>query len=237
MTAKQKIETFHVDRLDLNFAPKPWPYAIEHAEDIKAYFAERQRELPALWNGQVLVTYRTSMADGVFRGDFLQTDYASFTYWHSRGQPEAGISDCFAAAGILGADGAFLLGVMGDHTYNRGRIYFPCGTPDLSDIRGGKVDLEFNVERELKEETGLDVTDFSAEPGWAVATEGPLTVHIKVLRARETAALLRQRILDILAREKQPELADIRIVRDAGDFDQMMPDYIKAFMAQRFAGK
>lgn len=236
MTSKPKIGIFHVDRLELNFAPKPWPYAVEHAAEISAYFAARQRELPTLWNGQVLVTYRTSMTDGVFRGDLLQTDYASFTYWHSKGHPEAGITDCFASAAILGADGAFLLGVMGSHTFNRGRIYFPCGTPDLSDIRDGKVDLDFNVQRELKEETGLDIAEFSAEPGWTVMVEGPLTVHIKVLRASDTAAAVRARILDLLAHEKQPELADIRIVRDAGDFDPMMPGYVTAFLAHRFAG-
>ena len=66
----------------------------------------------------------------------------------------------------VAADGAFLLGVMGPHTINAGRIYFPCGTPDRSDIVGGKVDLDLSVRRELKEETGLDVAEFTAEPGW-----------------------------------------------------------------------
>ena len=34
---------FHVDRLDLNFMPKPWNYATEHRAEIDAVFAARQR--------------------------------------------------------------------------------------------------------------------------------------------------------------------------------------------------
>jgi 8-oxo-dGTP pyrophosphatase MutT (NUDIX family) len=227
---------FHVDRLELNFTPKPWPFAAERAAEIETFFAARQRLNPALWNGQVLLMHRHALDGGVFRGDFLQTDFASFTAWHTWDKPEAGVNDCFAAAAIVGADGAFLLGVMADHTFNGGRIYFPCGTPDPSDINGGKVDFEFSVGRELKEETGLDVSEFSAELGWTMVVDDPLIAQIKVLRSSQSAGDLRARILMQLATERQPELADIRIARSTADFDPMMPDFVKAFLAHRFGG-
>ena len=227
---------FHVDRLDLNFKPQPWPFAAARAAEIDAFFAARQRENPALWNGQVLLMHRHALDGGVFHGDFLRTDFASFSAWHSWGKPEAGVRDCFAAAAILGADGAFLLGVMAGHTFNGGRIYFPCGTPDPSDIAGAKVDFEFSVRRELKEETGLDVAEFSAEPGWTTVVDDALIAQIKVLRARQSAEDVRTRILKQLASEQQPELADIRTARSAADFDPMMPGYVKAFLAHRFGG-
>ena len=94
---------------------------------------------------------------GVLRGEYLETDYASFAAWQHWGRPPAGVRDCFGAAAILTADGAFLLGVMGPHTLNAGEIYFPCGTPDPADIIDGKVDLDLSIRRELKEETGLDI--------------------------------------------------------------------------------
>jgi hypothetical protein len=43
---------------------------------------------------------------------------------------------------------------------------------------------------------------------------------------------LRRRILDYLAREAAPELADIRIVRSPRDFDPMMPRFVTAFLDQ-----
>ena len=66
--------------------------------------------------------------------------------------------------------------------------------------------------------------------------DGALIVHIKVLRSDQSADMLRARILDHLAREPQPELSDILIARGPADFDPMMPGFVTAFLAQRFAG-
>lgn len=41
-------------------------------------------------------------------------------------------------------------------------------------------------------------------------------------------------MLEHLAREEQPELADIRIVRGTADFDPMMRRFVRAFLAERF---
>ncbi|MBI2715537.1 MAG: NUDIX hydrolase [Rhizobiales bacterium] len=226
---------YRVDRLELAFAPKPWAFAIERRAEIDAYFASLQREKPALWNGRVLLLHSQVLSDGVLRGGYLETDYASFAAWGHWGRPHAGVHDCFGAAALVGADGAVLLGVMGAHTLNAGQIYFPCGTPDPGDIIDGKVDLEFSVRRELKEETGLDAAEFTAETGWTIVVDGALVVAIKVLRSPLSAEALRARILERLARERQPELCDIRIVRGPGDFDAMMPGFVTTFLAQWFA--
>ena len=150
--------------------------------------------------------------------------------------PAAGVHDCFSAAAVCGADGAFLLGQMAAHTFNAGQIYFPAGTPDPDDIVGDKVDLEFSVRRELNEETGLDAAEFTMEPGWTAVVDGGLIVLVRMLRAKQDADTLRARILAQLAREAQPEFSDIRIVRGPGDFDTDMPRFVTAFLAQRFAG-
>jgi len=227
---------FHVDRLELAFAPKPWAFAIERRAEIDAYFAGLQREKPALWNGRVLLLHSQVLSDGVLRGAYLETDYASFAAWCHWGRPHAGAHDCFGAVALVSADGAVLLGVMGAHTFNAGHIYFPCGTPDPGDIVDGKVDLDFSVRRELKEETGCDAAEFTAEPGWTIVVDGALVVAIKVLRSPWNAEELRARIREWLARENQPELSDIRIVRGRGDFDAAMPRFVTAFLAQWFAG-
>ncbi len=224
-----------IDRLELRFTPQPWAFAVERRAEIEAFFAELQRERPAVWNGRVLLMHRMDMADGVLRGDYLETDYASFAAWCHWGRPEAGVYDCFGGAAVLSADGAFLLGVMAADTAHAGEIYFPAGTPDPSDIVDGSVDLDVSVRRELKEETGLDEAAFSAEPGWTAVVDGSLIALIKVLRSHESADALQARVRDHLRTEQHPELAGIRVVRGPADFEPAMPPFVQAFLADRFA--
>jgi pyridoxine kinase len=227
----------HIDRLELSFAPEPWAWAQEHRAEIDAWFAALRRKRPAVWNGLVLLMHQQVIEHGVLRGRFLETDYASFAAWKDRGQPPAHVRDCFSAAAIRSADGAFLLGVMGPHTFNAGRIYFPSGTPDPGDVIDGQVDFEHSVRRELREETGLAIDDFTAEPGWTMVVDGALVALIKVLQARESAKALHARIIAFLAREKKPELVDIRVVYGPGDFHPAMERFITAFLASRFAAQ
>lgn len=231
---KKMPTLFAVERLDLTFAPKPWAYADTKRAEIDAYFAELQRERPAIWNGRVLLLHHQVVSGGVFHGQYLETDYASFIAWRHWGSPPAGVHDCFGAAAVVAADGGVLLGVMGAHTANAGAVYFPAGTPDPSDIVDGKVDLAASVARELTEETGCDIGEFTAAPGWTTVVEGGLIVQIKVLHSTESAEALRARMLEHLAQGKEPELADIRIVRAPRDFTAAMPDFVTAFLERLF---
>lgn len=227
---------FHIDGLELAFVPKPWAFANERRVEIDAFFAAMRQEKPTLWNGRVLLMHHQVLEAGILRGDYLETDYASFAAWRHWGRPPAGVRDCFGAAAIIAQDGAVLLGVMGAETFNAGLIYFPCGTPDPDDIVEGKVDLELSVRRELKEETGLDVAEFEPEPGWTMVADGPLIAQIKVLHSKEKSAALRERALAHLASDPHPELSDIRIVSKSTDIDRAMPRFVTAFLNSRFAG-
>lgn len=226
---------FQVDRLELTFKPRRWPFADDRRAEIDAYFAARQRENPALWNGRVLLLHHQVVQDGVFRGDFLETDYASFLAWKAWGCPPAGVHNCFAAAAVFGQDGGVLLGVMNAHTANAGRIYFPCGTPDHNDIVAGQVDFDGSVRRELQEETGIDVAALTPEPGWTVVADGALIAHVKRFRAHEPCDVLCARALDHIAHEQKPELCDIRVVRTLASVDPAMPRFVTAFLAQHFS--
>jgi 8-oxo-dGTP pyrophosphatase MutT (NUDIX family) len=226
----REISIMPIERLELAFASRPWPFASERRADIDAHFAQLQRSNPALWNGRVLMLHQHEIRTTVFHGAYLDTDFASLLAWRHWNFPDAAIKNCFAMGALQAADGAFLLGVMAAHTSNPGMIYFPAGLPDLSDIDDARVDLARNLMREVGEETGLGQPDFEAEPGWTTVLAGPRIAQMKRLRARETAADLRARILANLAREPQPELADIRIVRGPADFDPMMPPFVTAFL-------
>jgi 8-oxo-dGTP pyrophosphatase MutT (NUDIX family) len=119
---------------------------------------------------------------------------------------------------------------MNAHTLNAGKVYFPAGVPDPSDIVDGMVDLDGSVRREVAEETGLEGDAYTVEPVWYSVFARSAIAHFKLLQASETAPILRERIRAHLAREVQPELADIRIVRGPQDLDPMMPISVSTFL-------
>lgn len=227
------IPIIPLSRLDLRFEPAPWPFADHHRAEIDAHFAKLRIETPELWNGRVLLLRRGEIRDGVLSGAYLETDFASFIAWRDWGFPDKAIRNCFPMAALRSSDGAFLLGVMGCHTATAGQIYFPAGTPDPSDVDGDTVDLERGVIRELIEETGLGVEDFSAEPGWSATPLGQRLALMKVVQAPDSAATLQERIRAFLASQGQPELSDIHIVRGVNDLRPTMPPYVATFLASR----
>ena len=216
--------------LDLRFAPRPWAFETERASEIAAHFDALTRRKPGLWNGRVLLLYQHESEGETFRGRYLETAFASFIAWRDWGFPDPAIRNCFALGVLQGSDGAFLLGVMGAHTVNAGLVYFPGGTPDPNDIAGERVDLERSVRREVEEETGLDPAEFDIAPGWHCVFAGPRIAMLKIMRAREPAALLRRRILANLARQTQPELQDIFIAGGPADIHAQMPDFVRSFL-------
>ena len=221
-----------IDALDLSFAPRPWHFADERRGDIDAHFEARRRRTPQLWNGRVLLMSECALRARHLSGTFFETDFASFLAWRDWNCPDPTITNCFAMGALRTADGAYLVGVMGEHTANSGRIYFPAGTPEPADIRGTIVVLESNVVREVAEETGLTREDFNPQWGWRAVVEGPRIALFKILDVDASAVDLRTRILGHLARETEPEFSDIRILRGRSDLDPMMPAFVAAFLNQ-----
>jgi 8-oxo-dGTP pyrophosphatase MutT (NUDIX family) len=133
------------------------------------------------------------------------------------------------------ADGAFVLGEMGQHTANAGRIYFPSGTPDLDDISAGTVDMAGSVAREVAEENGLTAADYRAEAHWDCVVSGATVAMIRVLHVDSSGEALRARIEANLARQAQAELCAIHLVRDVGDLTAAMPRFVTAFIEAQFS--
>jgi 8-oxo-dGTP pyrophosphatase MutT (NUDIX family) len=227
---------FHrVDRLDLPCRPYRWAFAEQRRDEIAAHFAGKRAEKPAMWNGRILLGRTPSFADGCFRAEYFETGFADFLAWRDWGFPDPTVFNGFGMGALRSNDGAFVLGEMGAHTANAGRLYFPAGTPDLDDLRDGAVDIAGSVQRELLEETGIDLGDCRAAPQWDCLVAGRLIAAIRLLEIDLSGEALRQRIEANLARQAQPELSGVRLIRSARDFTAAMPNFVVAYIARHLA--
>ena len=224
-----------VSTLDLAFEPRPWPFAEQRRAEISAHFAIKQREKP-IWNGRILLGRNPVFAGERFSASYFEADFASFLAWRDWGFPDTSVFNGFGMGALRGADGAFILGEMGQHTSNAGRIYFPSGTPDLDDIRGDAVDMSGSVAREVLEETGLASADYRAGAHWDCVVSGAAIAMIRILDVDATGEALRARIEANLARQTQPELCAVHLVRARRDLTAAMPRFVTAFVEAQMNG-
>jgi hypothetical protein len=110
------------DTLDLNLSDWTWSIAEQNRAAIEKYFASLRVAKPSLWNGRVLLLHAYSISSRTFRGSLFETDFASLQAWRDGVVSDPMVKNCLAMAAIKSADGAFLLGVMADHTANAGKI-------------------------------------------------------------------------------------------------------------------
>jgi 8-oxo-dGTP pyrophosphatase MutT (NUDIX family) len=226
-----------VATLELSLRPWSWPFAEQRRADIGAHFAIQQREKPKTWNGRILLGRNPVFTAGRLSADYFETDFANLLAWRDWGYPETDVFNGFGMGALRCADGAFVLGEMGRHTTNAGRVYFPSGTPDLEDIREGAVDLSHSVAREVEEETGLATGDYRAGGHWDCVVSGATIAMIRTLHVDTSGEALRARIEAELARQQQPELSGIHLVRATSDFTAAMPRFVTAFLEQEFSSR
>jgi 8-oxo-dGTP pyrophosphatase MutT (NUDIX family) len=219
-----------VAELDLAFQSRRWPFAEQRRAEIDAHFALKRIEKPHLWNGRILLARDPDFAADRFSARYFEADFASFLAWRDWGFPDSGVFNGFGMGALRCSDGAFVLGEMGQHTANAGRIYFPSGTPDLDDIRDGAVDIPGSVAREVEEETGLTPADYRAVPHWDCVVAGAAVAMIRMLNVDVSGEALRARIEANLARQSQPELSAIHLVRETSDLTASMPRFVTTFL-------
>ncbi len=220
----------HLDHLDFTFAPWSWPFAEDRRREIDRFFRREREKNPALWNGRLLLLRNAKIADGAMSGSFFEADYASLLAglaWNAMGET---VKNCFPAAAILAADGAFIVGEMAEHTRNAGQIFFPCGSVERADVAGDRLNFFATLRRELMEETGIAADTLAPACGWYAVTAGPRLPLIKIMRANEVADGLRNRICGNLIAQRHPELREILVVRGPADLSDRMPLWVTAFL-------
>jgi 8-oxo-dGTP pyrophosphatase MutT (NUDIX family) len=223
-------EIHRVATLDLKVKPTSWPFSQVRRGEIDAHFAKVREAKPEVWNGRVLLGRNPRHTDGRLSAEYFETDFANFLAWRDWGFPDREVFNGFGMGALLSADGAYLLGEMGDHTANAGRIYFPAGTPDPDDVKNDALDLAGSIVREIEEETGLTQADYAMDVQWNCVFSGPSIAMIRILRVDMPGEKLRARIEKNLASQTRPELRAIHLVREISDLSSAMPRFVTAFL-------
>lgn len=237
MTASDQGRVTRVAACRLRVDRASWPYETAHAAAIDLTWEHRRRERPAMFDGVVHVVSRVELTDGDLAGKLMAVRFKSFLHWREAGFPDAGVRDGFGAAVVRTADGCVLLGRQRAGNLNAGLAYMPGGFIDASDVAAdGSVDIEASIARELGEETGLSAAEGVRLPGTLVCERGPQLAIAATWRFAETAEALRARVLDHLARETAPELADAVIVGPDDDLAGLgVPPYARLLLRHVFA--
>jgi 8-oxo-dGTP pyrophosphatase MutT (NUDIX family) len=225
------------DRIEAHCRPAEWAWATENRDRIDTHWRERKAVKPKMFNGRVLLV-RELTVDRACRAVYFETDFADFLAWRDFGYPDPSITNGYAMGALQGSDGAYLCGVMRGDTANAGRVYFPSGTPDLSDLTpDGAVDLAGSVVRELEEETSLEPGEYQVAADWVVVHHWPAVAFFRTITLPEPADAAAERIRARIARQSDPELSDIRVIRGSGDIDpRVMPQSVQAFLRAAFDG-
>ena len=235
------IEIAAIARIDARLTGWDWPFARDFRAEIDAHWLQLAGGRPALFNGKVILQHRMCRSlreDGrtTVEAEYFVADYASFIARKIIPHRADGVRNGFGMAALRSADGAWLLGHMAEHTFKAGQVYFAAGTPDLSDVRpDGHVDLKASVLRELEEETGLSAAEVELGSGWEAVTGRHEIAYMRPMRIGMAAEDARALMLSRIARQIQPELADIVIIRSAADFDERMPRFMQAYLLHAFA--
>jgi 8-oxo-dGTP pyrophosphatase MutT (NUDIX family) len=232
-----KTEITPLTRLDARLEPVEWDFARDRRAEIDAHWVKLMADKPSMFNGTVLMQHRWTLENGVYSTAYTPVDYASFVAWIQMGQPGKLRRNGFAMGALRSTDGAFILGVMSDHTVNAGKIYFPGGTPDLHDVtEDQRVDLAGSLSRELFEETALRPDEVEIEDSWVMVAESYRAAFLKPAQLVYDAETARRIMLGRLATETDQELADFAIVRSPADINQeKTPEFAAAYMRWVFA--
>jgi 8-oxo-dGTP pyrophosphatase MutT (NUDIX family) len=225
-----------VAALEMRCVERDWPWAEANRSAIDAFWQAAVAEQPSLYDGPVFVFAEIRIEDDVCRGACFETRFSRLLYAKRTGFPDPHVVNGFAMGALRADDGAYLLGVMGPHTANRGQIYFPAGTPDPADrAPDGTLDLLGSITREMAEETGLQPDEYEVEEGWVLVREGGRLAFLRPVRVRGTGREVRARMLDRIGRMKEQELSNIVTVSDPGGIDERrMPRFIQAFLRWAF---
>ncbi|NMP23235.1 NUDIX hydrolase [Sulfobacillus harzensis] len=192
---------------------KPWDLPEALQDEVEAAWKTWRRDF---FRGPVLSLVG---AENTAQGPVLQTrwtDYAHFLYSARTLNPRHPfyVRVVFAAGCLISRDGFLMAAVMGPETTRPGWVQAVGGSADPSDVTLGRLDAVASALREVREETGLNLTssDLSREVAVVGYTQdvrdGSAAIAVKA-ELTATADEVRRQFHIFQAQQENSELADL----------------------------
>ena len=223
-----------VDAIDVRLDPGPHPFALSNAEAIAENWRHEIAANPALFDGTVVLLSELAYRDSRLVGRCHAVKYSTFLLWRKR-RENSRAEHAYAHAMLVAGDNALVAIRMGPHTVNAGRVYFAAGSFEPVDFRDGLVDADFNMIREVREETGLDLSQAECGQRYHALSTVSGTVIFRRYRVAEPADELALRISAFVATEAEPEIEGPVIIRNATDLPDGLMGHMKPLIEWHFA--
>ncbi|WP_157015767.1 NUDIX hydrolase [Mesorhizobium xinjiangense] len=222
-----------VDEVGVRLDPGPHPFETANRAAIEANWRREKAANPALFDGKVVLLAQLSYRAGRIEGRCHLVRYATFLHWRSV-KPVASAEHTYAHAMLAAADGALVAVRMGAHTANAGRVYFAAGSFEEADFSGAVADADFNMAREVREETGLDITRGERENRLHAYSDETGTVLFRRYHLAEDAESIAGRIRAFVASESDPEIEGPVIIRTPNDLPDGLMAHMRPLVAWHF---
>ncbi|PWJ89809.1 hypothetical protein C8D77_106132 [Mesorhizobium loti] len=225
-----------VDAVDVRLDPDPHPFALDNAEAIAENWQREIAANPALFDGTVVLLSQLAYRDNRLVGRCHAVTYSTFMLWRKR-RENSGAEHAYAHAVLVAGDNALVAIRMGLQTVNAGRVYFAAGSFEPVDFRDGQVDVDFNMIREVREETGLDLSGAERGKHWHALSTNSGTVIFRRYHETAPADEIARRISAFVATEAEPEIEGPVIIRHAADLPVGLSPHMKPLIEWHFSGE
>ena len=191
-----------------------------------------------MWNGRVLLGRNPVFTGDRFSASYFETDFASFLAWRDWGFPDQDVFNGFGMGALRCADGAFVLGEMGQHTAECRAHLFSLGHARSRRHQGRRgrhipaASRASSRRRPASRPATIEATRIGTASTPARGRDDP-----DPARRYAGRSLARAGSRPISPCSDQPELSAIHLVRGTRDLTAAMPRFVTAFIEAQFASQ
>jgi 8-oxo-dGTP pyrophosphatase MutT (NUDIX family) len=228
-------QLFPVEGVRLRVLDGVHPFHLANREAAEANWQKEIAANPALFDGRMVFQHRLLLQNGVVEGEGYVVPYSTFLWWRRQPLGQGGFH-VFAFPVIASADGALIAVEMAAHTANAGQVYCAAGSLDPYDIVDGYCDIAGNMMREVREETGLDLSQAATDGRFLAGYARRRLTLVRLFRFDLSADAILERIAAHMEVDEEKEIARAVAIRSpdpaAHPYNPAMLPVLDWFFAQ-----